>query len=514
MERCERHPGELAGWRCDACGRGLCPKCTAWKQAGHTRLEACVPCGGFARPILVHRGELQPFNLRALADALRWPFTRTGLLTIFASALLVTLFGLLGAKARFIAGGVLIAYLFQIVRHTALGHDDFPAPEDFRGYREDIVAPSFRLALALAWLWLPAALLSWHNRADLSREQERAVQQALAPGGQGLQMRGVKVVRSATGGVEVIEQDAQPPPASPEQLAQMQAAEPEEPVDPPKPPSWPLWRVLLVVLGIAIAPMSLLASALQTPLSVAMNPIALAGHAIRLGRDYLLVVVFCAAGVGAELALRALMQGTLLRLPLGSLPANFVLLLLPFGLFRGIGLFVRARGSDMGYGGEEAYLVRVLGDAQPAGEPPAAPEPKPIAPRIAARELELPEESAPVADPVQEFVRLVAAGDHDAALAQLETAAPPAQALSAQTWMELGKVAVQRKRAKPAIRALRRCLEIAPQGPLAPQAWLLAARVYDEGLRDRKTSDKLLAELARRFPESPEGKFAAARLRG
>ena len=78
--------------------------------------------------------------------------------------------------------------------------------------------------------------------------------------------------------------------------------------------------------------------------------------------------------------------------------------------------------------------------------------------------------------------------------------------------MKLARLALERKEPKSAAICLRRCLDAAPQGPLAPQAWLLAARVYDEHLGDRATSNRLLGELAKRFPSSKEGAFAARRL--
>ena len=52
------------------------------------------------------------------------------------------------------------------------------------------------------------------------------------------------------------------------------------------------------------------------------------------------------------------------------------------------------------------------------------------------------------------------------------------------------------------------------EGPLAPKALLLAARIYDEGLRDSAASEKLLRELVKRFPSTQEGTFAAKRLSG
>jgi hypothetical protein len=37
-------------------------------------------------------------------------------------------------------------------------------------------------------------------------------------------------------------------------------------------------------------------------------------------------------------------------------------------LSRALGLLVRARGDELGYGGDSAYLVPVLGDRRPATE--------------------------------------------------------------------------------------------------------------------------------------------------
>jgi hypothetical protein len=91
-------------------------------------------------------------------------------------------------------------------------------------------------------------------------------------------------------------------------------------------------------------------------------------------------------------------------------------------------------------------------------------------------------------------------------------AAVPAATLSAQAWLELGKACAGAGQSTPALLAWRRCGEIAPGGALAPQAWLLAARLYDEKLGDRKTSDRILREVVKRFPESGEAKFAQKRL--
>jgi hypothetical protein len=510
LYKCSKHHSSLAGWRCGSCSATLCADCTGQRTAGATWLEICSRCGGLARQIKVLRSELHPFSLGQLLGAVGWPFSKLGLLSIFASAVVMTAFAYLGRKGSIIVGGVMIAYLFQIVRHTAHGGDDVPGPEDFRGYFEDVVSPSFRLVLALAWIWVPAvAWMYWHRgpAVDPGLEQRRAVEQALRPGGPGLSMRGMKVITNGSGSLEVMDRNAPPPPPSPEQMERMKAEEeaqpPSEEIAPePAPASRGyLVPILLVIFGIAIAPMSLIASSLKTPLRVAANPIVLAGYAIKLGRDYALLLGFCLAAVVVAFVLR--IGGTLLTPPIffGQLPMNIATVALGFVAFRGIGLLVRARGSDLGYGGEEGNLVPVLGDEQP---------------RYVIREAEpvVPAAAPPSEDPAAQFARMIAQKDVDGCVALLEQSwqAIPREILSASGWMDLAKAAHQRGKGKPAAAALRRCIDSEPQGPMAPKAMLLAARTYDELLGDRKTSDRLLQDLLKRFPSTQEGAFASKRL--
>jgi len=306
---------------------------------------------------------------------------------------------------------------------------------------------------------------------------------------------------------------------SPEQLERMKAEE-EQRVDPaadpapalaevvPEPPPRShLVPILLVIFGVVIAPMSLIASALKTPLWVAANPLFLAGYALKLGRDYALLVCFCIAAAGTALLVRALGLALAPPLPFGKLPVNIAVLMVGFAAFRAIGLLVRARGGDLGYGDEAAHLVPVLGDEEPRlviqeAAPVEAPAPK-------RQAIELPPE-----DPAEQFTRLLAQKDVNGCIALLEQSwqAVPGALLSAKGWLDLAKAAHQRGKGKPAAAALRRCLDIDSQGPLAPQAILFAARVYDELLRDRAASQRLLQELVKRFPSSQEGVFAGKRL--
>jgi hypothetical protein len=486
-----------------------------WKTAGTTQLEVCTRCGGFAHQLKIARGEVEPFGVKALLAAARWPFSPVGLLCIAASTALATVLGFAGAKGTAIATGVIVAYLFQIVRHTARGGDDFPGPEDFQGYFEDVVGPSLRVMVALAWIWVPAIAFSlWAgHRRDVIAEQQQAVHRALQPGGSGVRVtRGTKVVATPNG-IEVIPEDAPPPAPSPEQMQEEQDQAREPPVvaeatPAPKPPG--KWiPILLVILGVAIAPMSLLASALKTPLSIAANPLVLIAYAVKLGKDYALLVGYCVVII-VLVWLTGLVGHVGFSAPIiGSVLTNLEKLALAFGAFRGIGLLVRSRGAELGYGGEEAYMVPALGDAQPRGKlaPPPPPREKPAPVPI---EL-LP---SPPADASAEMVKAIAQNDDDACLGLVEAHGTKlaATAASPERWMKLARVAIERKKAKVAAVCLRRCLDAAPQGPLAAPAWLLAARVYDEQLGDKATSKRLLTELAKRFPASKEGLFAAKRL--
>ena len=53
---------------------------------------------------------------------------------------------------------------------------------------------------------------------------------------------------------------------------------------------------------------------------------------------------------------------------------DLVLLLPALMLFRAMGLLVRVRGDELGYGGESAYLVPVLGTLRPAREQLPSPQ--------------------------------------------------------------------------------------------------------------------------------------------
>lgn len=465
MVECTRHPGVEAGWRCEQCPAELCPQCTGWREAGKGRLELCLRCGSLAQVLRERRAVLSPFGARSIAEAIRWPFSKDGVASAFACALVLWLLSKGGGIGTIIADGLVIAFLFQITVSTARGHDDVRGAEDFRGFFEDVMGPLFRALIASVWAWAP--FVAW----VLIKEG------GFWAGDDFLQLR------SVTGPVPVV----------------------------------------LLLGGTLLFPMALLAGSLGVPVYHLLNPLVIVGYALKLGRDYWLLSGFCMGiSVTESLLLRVVDFADAHVLGLPNVVQYTILLFPPLVMFRGLGLLVRARGDELGYGGESSYLVPVLGDVPPAtqllardqddllreqlgkGMPLRAPE---------VREVELSLEPGPLPAPA-ELARCVTTGDVQGAIAVLERRGDelPPTTLSAQAWVELGRACAVQDRGQLSILALRRAVEVAPQGPLAPQAFLQAARVWDEKLGNAARSNQLLAELVKRHPESAEAKFAAKRL--
>jgi len=115
--------------------------------------------------------------------------------------------------------------------------------------------------------------------------------------------------------------------------------------------------VLLVLCGTFLFPCALLIGALGTSMKQILNPLLVIGTVVKLGRDYALIAGFAFLISLAESGLLAVIGTGLVQDALLLIPAQM--------LFRALGLLVRARGDELGYGGDSAYLVPVLGDQRP-----------------------------------------------------------------------------------------------------------------------------------------------------
>jgi hypothetical protein len=120
-----------------------------------------------------------------------------------------------------------------------------------------------------------------------------------------------------------------------------------------------------------------------------MNPLIVVGHAIRLRRDYAVLAAFCLGCSLLEAALNAICGPLFSRFPFPALWRDFVLLFVPVAMFRGLGLFVRTFGDQLGYGMASDYLDPVLGTAAPHGKPP----------EIRAAQKPAPPEAIEISDP-------------------------------------------------------------------------------------------------------------------
>ena len=423
----------------------------------------CKLCLGAALPIRVRRAVAQPFTPQMLIDAVRWPFHKEGFLTSAACAVVLALIGQGGLGGLF-AFGIVLAVMFHVTTSTAKGEDQFSTPGDFRGFFEDVLGPVFRVLVASVWAWGPTVAFVIWRRGGLFRDGN--------------------LMEPTGSGAAVV--------------------------------------LLLLLAGTFLYPMALLAGALGAPLYYLLNPLVVIGYAIKLGRDYVLIALFCMAVSIAESILFSLLTFIDRYVLLPGVVQYFALLFPPLMLFRAMGLLVRARGDELGYGGEGSYLVPILGDRLPDEQlsPPQLPplehaESASVEPHAPATgsEIELPHETDAMPAALA-LARKVTGNEVEGAIDVLQRAGVevPAAALSAKAWIELSKSCIDREKNELALLALRKAVEIAPEGPHAPQAWLQAARIYDEKLGNRTLSNQLLAELIKRHPASPEAQFATRRL--
>jgi hypothetical protein len=264
-------------------------------------------CGGPATRLRTHRSIRHPFRY-SLLGALGWPASWGGLATLFCCAALIFGLGLIGRYGRLAGCGLVLCWFLQIVRKSASGGDQVPGPSEFTGVIEGIVSPGLRAALASVWVLGPFAI--WFVFA-------------------GYRLRAL----------------AQHP-------VQLDAA-----------------AIGLGCAGLLLAPLAMVVAALDSPLQLIVNPVAMISLTFELGVDYGLATLscaLCAAGTFLiQIATRALFRNH--PFPLDGLVAALCLLYLPMVAFRALGLLVRARGDALGYGSADFYRVPIL-DAAPVHE--------------------------------------------------------------------------------------------------------------------------------------------------
>jgi hypothetical protein len=472
--RCKSHPEAAAGWTCDNCQAALCPDCVTVRRALHAEYLSCGLCQGRVIPILVHRSRV-PLAAQ-LKEAWRYPFTPSGLMVLAGLSVLLAIFRwaaietflLLKFMPTVLGLGLFWGVFFHVIRSTARGERELDAP-DFTDIFSGCVSPAVRGFVGMSLLWLPGLLYllfvkQWDTRKPLHDLLETPA-------------------FYVSGGLP--------------QLDWSQVL--WDPV---------LW--LIVLAGAAYLPMVLLLAAVGQSLVRMLNPLAVIGSALRLGRGFTLTMGALAVLTVAMVLMWLVAAGILwLRLPfLSALVAEFITCLAPIIMARVLGLLLYNRGDAIGYGTAEDYLEPVLGNTRPRAEPPAL------------REFPTAVEEAPVTTPtpatdtLAALVQAVEAHDAGKALALYPELKEPRflKQVDPAHHLFVGQAAVAQGQYELAVKALESAADVAPDGPAASRALVLLARVYAERLQEPERAASIYEYVVHRYPDTDASRFAQARL--
>lgn len=471
---CQRHPEATAGWVCDNCQAALCPDCVAIRRAISTEYLSCELCQGRVLPILVHRSRI-PLAVR-LRGVWRYPFTQSGLIVLTSLSAMLALCRWLTAETFLLLKwlpalfgiGFFWSAFFHAIRSTARGEKELDAPE-FSDLYGDCVAPALRGIVGTSLLWLPGLLYlffikDWGAQKEVDRLLETP---------------------------EFYISGAMP------QLDWSLAL--TDPI---------LW--LLVLAGAAYLPMVLLAAAAGHNLVKMLNPVAVIGNALRLGRDFTVTLGALAVLAVALVVARLVAAGILwLGMPvLSALAAELVTCFVPFMMARVLGLVLYNRGDVLEYGDASDYLEPVLGAVQPRAEPPpfrgplAAPEPDPTVVPI------------PIGEMLAALAQAVEARDTGKALSLYPELKEPRflKQVDASHHLFVGQAAVAQGQYELAVKALESAADVAPDGPAASRALVLLARVYAERLKEPERAESIYRYVVHRYPNTDASRFAQAHL--
>lgn len=143
-------------------GMQFCPRCAAERareacrpsKLGTEEVLLCGVCGMVTRAVA--QTSREPL-LAVYATALRYPFQQGAAIALGALAIGAWVLSFVPFVGGLFAGGVVVGYLFSIVRVTAVGKDELPAAADFEGIT-DLARPMVRVLVALAVALGPVVL--------------------------------------------------------------------------------------------------------------------------------------------------------------------------------------------------------------------------------------------------------------------------------------------------------------------------------------------------------------------
>lgn len=454
--RCTHHPDREAGWRCPSCGRQLCPDCTA-EAVGHngfTTYPVCAHCDQLVEQLTVTGA---PVDVRfRMAETFRMP------VGVFSIGLLVVLFfgfrtiNLLQAPLptgalAVVLGAAFWFVFFSVVHSAGSGTDELRAVINVEA-RQFILLPAAR---AVAWsaAWFCPLL---------------AVQA----------LRGLR----------------------PELWL-------EDPL---------AWAWCLSASAVAPAALSLLASGKSA--RTALSPGALRQAIAAIGEDYKPAAgLVVGAGVFSFILIAS--SDYAIRHGLRHFVPTFLRALALYAqLFtaRVVGLLLDVRGYALGYPLAPTRQVPVLPDERPRAKRMQKPH-EPKAP-VERAPVELTPERGPGSEPTAaQRVSLVLAAlkENQIDEAVAEYARVPEVAdnwFSAESQLALGQAAAARGQYALAVRAWKHAAQRAPDGPVAPKACVLLARLYAERLGDAEAAGKLYRYVVQRYPDTEAARFAQEQL--
>jgi hypothetical protein len=160
---CKQHANARAGWTCEQCHSTLCQRCAWRRKAGQGWLIVCGQCGGLAQPIMVSRA-MQSFAA-LIPGAFLYPFSQSGLITMLAAGIILTLMGFGGTISALVGAGTFISYTFLVIRTTASGYNDVPEAEDFT-HVLDLLGALFRFVVAMSASVVPVFVYAFYFKTS------------------------------------------------------------------------------------------------------------------------------------------------------------------------------------------------------------------------------------------------------------------------------------------------------------------------------------------------------------
>lgn len=168
---CVRHPGTLAGFVCQKCGRLLCPACIKTHHAGSSKLLTCIVCDGHCLSRTDY-AKAEAFKKRtffgSLPSVFSYPLKGNGLILLFGGTIFYTLlnvataiirFGLISLGLTVMSVGYLVAYMQSIVTATINHEDEMPTWPDVSNYYDDLLVPFLRF-IAICAIFLGPGILA------------------------------------------------------------------------------------------------------------------------------------------------------------------------------------------------------------------------------------------------------------------------------------------------------------------------------------------------------------------